>query len=165
MTSNQSSTDLRKAIEATTKSFLAAYTDSADQHDPSLINRDVTSDCTRHLLPNTMLKAFGVPTDFSIDNASYLKNLVKDLRVCSVQNSVISNLVIDTEARKAALTSTSDIVYKEGSDSHPIEFSWFLDFNEDGSKVKKVIEFCDKDTVLVMHARVEAGQPKEDKSS
>ncbi|GKT41265.1 uncharacterized protein ColSpa_01446 [Colletotrichum spaethianum] len=112
-----------------------------------------------------MLKAFGVPLDFTIDNEMYLQNITKEVRVYSVQNSVISNLVIDTEARKASFTSTSDIVYKEGSEAHLIEFAWFLDFNEDGSKVKKAIEFCDKDTVLLLHSRVEAAQSKEDKGS
>ncbi|KAK1977927.1 hypothetical protein LZ30DRAFT_784536 [Colletotrichum cereale] len=160
MTSTQSSADLRKTIEATTRSFLAAYTDANDQNDPSIINRDVTDNCTRHMLPDTMLKAFGLPADISIPNEAYIQNTAKNIRVYSVQDSVISNLVIDTEARKAAFTSKSNIVYKEGWESHPIEFSWYLDFNQDGSKVKKVIEFCDKDIVQLVHGRVEAGQPQ-----
>ncbi|KAK2033094.1 hypothetical protein LX32DRAFT_635732 [Colletotrichum zoysiae] len=160
MASTPSSAELRKAIEATTRSFLAAYTDANDQNDPSLINRDVTADCTRHMLPRTMVEAFGLPADFSITNEAYAQSIAQNIRVYSVQDSVISDLVIDTEARKAAFTSKSNIVYKEGWESHPIEFSWFLELNEDGSKVRKVTEFCDKETILLLHGRVEAGQHK-----
>ncbi|KAK1963241.1 hypothetical protein LY78DRAFT_749202 [Colletotrichum sublineola] len=160
MASTQSSADLRKAIEVTTRSFLAAYTDAYDHNDPSLINRDVTADCTRHMLPSTMVKALGLPADISIPNEAYIQNITQNIRVYSVRDSVISDLLIDTEARKASFTSKSNIVYKEGWESHPIEFSWYLDFTEDGSKVKKVTEFCDKDTVLLLHGRVMAGQLK-----
>ncbi|KAK1573260.1 uncharacterized protein LY79DRAFT_569007 [Colletotrichum navitas] len=160
MPSTPSSAELRKTIELTTRSFLAAYTDANEQNDPSLINRDVTADCTRHMLPSTMVKAFGLPAGISIPNEAYIQNIARNIRVYSVQDSVISDLVIDIETRKAAFTSKSNVVYKTGWESHPIEFSWLLDFNEDGSKVKKVTEFCDKDTVLLLHGRVEAGQPK-----
>ncbi|KAK1993594.1 hypothetical protein LX36DRAFT_532222, partial [Colletotrichum falcatum] len=148
MASTQSPADLRKAIELTTRSFLAAYTDADNQNDPSLINRDVTADCTRHMLPNSMLEALGLPAGFGIHNEAYAQSISKNIRVYSVQDSVISDLVIDTEARKAAFTSNSNVVYKDGWETHPIEFSWSLDFNQDGSKVSKVTEFCDKDTVL-----------------
>ncbi|WYZ35720.1 hypothetical protein EsH8_X_000367 [Colletotrichum jinshuiense] len=150
----------RQTAEATIKSFLESYTDGASQNDPSIINRDVTPDCTRHLLPGSMLKAFGMPPDFGISTDAYEKNFAKDIRAFSVHDNVISNLVIDAETRKAAFTSVSKIVFKDGSESLALEFSWFLDFNEDGSKVKKVIEFCDKDSVVIVHAKVEAALAK-----
>jgi hypothetical protein len=35
-------------------------------------------------------------------------------------------------------------------ESYPAELTWFLYFNEDGSIVKKVVEFCVKDVILRM---------------
>ncbi|KAL2882137.1 hypothetical protein SGCOL_002399 [Colletotrichum sp. CLE4] len=148
----------RQKVEATMKSFFDAYTDGAKQNDPSIINRVVTPDCTRHLFPRSMTKAFGLPAEFALDTATYEAQFAKDIAVFTSESTTVSNLVIDSEARKAALTSTSDIVFKDGSESLQLEFSWFFDFNEDGSKVTKVIEFCDKDAVMLMHSKVSANE-------
>lgn len=61
-------------------------------------------------------------------------------------------MVIDAEARRAAVTSKSDFKYKDG-DSLVVEFSWTLNFNEDGTKIDKVIEFADADAVKRMAAK------------
>ncbi|EXF74828.1 hypothetical protein COL5a_000106 [Colletotrichum fioriniae] len=148
----------RQKVEATIKSFFEAYTDGEKQNDASIINREVTPDCTRQLLPRSMTKAFGIPGDFILDNAAYATQFAKDIAVFVVGATTVSNLVVDSEARKAALTSTSDIKFKDGSENLQLEFSWFFDFNEDGSKVTKVIEFCDKDSVMIMHSKVSANE-------
>jgi hypothetical protein len=41
-------------------------------------------------------------------------------------------------------------VHANSGESYQAELAWFLYFNEDGSKVKKVVEFCDKDVILKM---------------
>ncbi|UQC81766.1 uncharacterized protein CLUP02_07252, partial [Colletotrichum lupini] len=82
----------------------------------------------------------------------------KDIAVFIVGATTTSNLVVDSEARKAALTSSSDIKFRDGSENLQLEFSWFFDFNEDGSKVTKVIEFCDKDSVMLMHSKISANE-------
>lgn len=61
----------------------------------------------------------------------------------------MANLIIDTEARRAAFTSIAEVQANNG-EMYPAELAWFLYFNEDGSKVKKVVEFCDKDVILRM---------------
>jgi ketosteroid isomerase-like protein len=63
------------------------------------------------------------------------------------ENNIISNLVIDVEARSAAFTSIATVRPNKG-EAYENEQAWFLYFVEDGSKVKKVVEFCDKDAIL-----------------
>ncbi|KAM0322572.1 hypothetical protein ACHAQA_009419 [Verticillium albo-atrum] len=147
--STSSSGNLRERIEATARSFLLAFEDGGAQNDASVINRDVTADCKRHMLPASVPQAFGLPTDFAFDTAQFQEAFAKDIKVLKFKNNIIANLVIDTEARVAAFTSTAEVHVNNG-ESYSAEQSWFLYFTEDGSKVKKVIEFCDKDVLVRM---------------
>ncbi|GFF59846.1 hypothetical protein IFM51744_10071 [Aspergillus udagawae] len=149
MASSPSSTNLRGRIEATARAFLSAYEEGGAQNDASIINRDVNADCTRYLLPASVPQAFGLPVDFFFDTTKYQETFAKDIKVLKFRNNIIANLVIDTEARRAAFTSIAD-VHANSGESYQAELAWFLYFNEDGSKVKKVVEFCDKDVILKM---------------
>ncbi|WYZ44435.1 hypothetical protein EsH8_VII_000871 [Colletotrichum jinshuiense] len=150
MASTPSSSDIRKSIKVTAEAFLASYEDGATQNDPAIINRNVTPDCTRHLLPLSVPEVLGLPADFSIDNATFQEVYAKDIKFLKFRNGVISNLVIDTDARRAAFTSVSEVFVVKTEETYPFECSFTLYFNEDGSKVKKVIEFLDKDGTLKM---------------
>lgn len=55
----------------------------------------------------------------------------------------MENLTIDTEAKRAAATTKSDMVFKDG-ETLVMEHAWILDFSEDGGKVIRVVEFCDQ---------------------
>jgi hypothetical protein len=153
MASSPSSTNLRERIEATARAFLSAYEEGAAQDNASIINRDVTADCTRYLLPAAVPQAFGLSADFFFDTTKYQETFAKDIKVLKFRNNIIANLVIDTEARRAAFTSIADVHVNSG-ESYPAELAWFLYFNEDGSKVRKVIEFCDKVFLLLNTLRV-----------
>jgi hypothetical protein len=149
MASSSSSIILRERVEATARAFLSAYEEGGAQNDASIINRDVTADCTRHLLPAAVPQAFGLPADFFFDTTNYQETFAKDIKVFKFRNNIMANLVIDTEARRAAFTSIAD-VHPNSGESYSAELAWFLYFNEDGSKVKKVVEFCDKGVILKM---------------
>lgn len=151
------STTLRATIEATFRSLFAAYMDGADQNDPSIINRDLTPECTRHLLPASMLADIGAPAGWVIDNAEYERQFAHDLKTGRVTRMEISNLIVDTETRKAAAMTSTDMTYKDG-EVIPIEHSWIIEFNEDGSKATKIVEFCDIVGVRKMVAKAGLGQ-------
>jgi hypothetical protein len=144
-----STTDLRQRIETTTRAFLSAFEEGSVQQDASIINRDVTANCTRHLHPASVPQAFGLPADFVFDTATFEAAFSKDIKAMRFENNIISNLIIDVEARSAAFTSTATVRPNKG-EAYENEQAWFLYFVEDGSKVKKVVEFCDKDSILRM---------------
>lgn len=144
-----SSMNLRQRMEATAGAFLSAYEEGGVQNDASIINRNVTADCTRYLLPASVPQAFGLPADFFFDTAKYQEAFAKDIKVLKFKNNIMANLIIDTEAHRAAFTSIAEVQANNG-ETYPAELAWFLYFNEDGSKVKKVVEFCDKDVILRM---------------
>ncbi|OJJ70112.1 hypothetical protein ASPBRDRAFT_130277 [Aspergillus brasiliensis CBS 101740] len=144
-----SSMNLRLCIEATARAFLSAYEEGSVRNDASIINRNVTADCTRYLLPSSVPHAFGLPADFFFDTAKYQETFAKDIKVLKFTNNIMANLIIDTEARRAAFTSVAE-VHANNGETYRAEIAWFLYFNEDGSKVKRVVEFCDKDVILRM---------------
>ncbi|KAH6639883.1 hypothetical protein C7974DRAFT_389351 [Boeremia exigua] len=148
--SSTTSGTLRARIEATARSFLASFEDGGNQNDSSLVNRDVTASCTRHFLPASVAKAFGFPVDFSFDTATFEQAFAKDIKVLSFKSNVISNLVIDTETLRASFTSFAEVEVKKTGESYSVEQAWVLYLTEDGLKVSKVIEFCDKDALLKM---------------
>ncbi|KAM0431981.1 hypothetical protein ACHAQK_009896 [Fusarium lateritium] len=144
---------LRTVIEHTTRQFLGAYKDAGEKNDPTIINRDVTDSCKRYFLPAGVLKLFGAPADSALDTAAYEEAMAKDLERGQVIRTQVFNLAVDTEARKSAATTITDMVFKDG-DTVVMEHSWVLDFNEDGSKVSNVVEFCDMDGLRKMFAKV-----------
>ncbi|KAK6218388.1 hypothetical protein QIS74_06268 [Colletotrichum tabaci] len=150
MAANPSPSEIRKSIKATAETFLASFEDGSTQNDPAIINRTLAPDCARHILPSSVSEVLGLPADFSIDNATFQGVFAKDIKVLKFRNGVISNLVIDTEARLAAFTSVFDVVVVSSGETFPSEASFTLYFNEDGSKITKVIEFLEKDSTVKM---------------
>jgi hypothetical protein len=149
MTSAIPTTNLRSRIETTTHAFLSAFEEGSTNQDASLINRDVIPSCTRHMLPSSILRAFSLPSDFAFDNTTFQATFAKDIKVLKFKNNIMGNLVIDTETRRAAFTSVAE-VHVNGGEVYAAEQAWVLYFTEDGTKVEKVIEFCDKDVILKM---------------
>ena len=149
-------TNPREQMEITARAFLSAFEEGAAYSDASVINRDLTSDCTRHFLPASVMKAFELPTDTSFDTTAFQSMFGNDIRVLSFKDNVMSNLTIDVEARRAAFTAKADVFVRSSGKTYSSEAAWFLYFNEDGSKVKKVVEFCDKDALLEMASDVAA---------
>ncbi|RBR10828.1 hypothetical protein FVER53590_08811 [Fusarium verticillioides] len=142
--------DLRKQIETTVNSFLASYEDGRKAKDLTVINRDVTSDCTRQLLPASLCKALGLPDEFLMPNEIYEKLYADDLSL-GVHNTESKHLTIDVEARRAAVESSGDMIYHHGETLH-LEFSWTFYLTGDGTKISRVIEFADSTAVLKMAA-------------
>ncbi|CAI9631206.1 unnamed protein product [Alternaria burnsii] len=135
---------------------MSAFAEGAAYSDASVINRDLTSDCTRHFLPAPVMKAFRLATDTSFDTTAFQSIFGNDIRVLRFKDNVMSNLTIDMDARRAAFTAKADVFVRSSGKTYSSEAAWFLYFNEDGSKVKKVVEFCDKDALLEMASDVAA---------
>ncbi|KAF5000500.1 hypothetical protein FGRMN_1667 [Fusarium graminum] len=159
MSSNQTSVSIRASIEATIDSFLLAYEDGRKANDPSIINRAVTPDCTRQLLPASLCEALGAPPEFLMPNDLYQKLFTDDLSLGGVHNTATRHLVVDLEARRAAVSTTQEFKYHDG-EVVPLEFAWTFYFNGDGTKISKVIEVADSNAVTKMVAKAQAHAQK-----
>ncbi|KAI7760596.1 hypothetical protein LZL87_009480 [Fusarium oxysporum] len=145
MASSQTN-DIKSAIEATVKSYLTSFIDARTQNNPSLVNRDLTSDCARSMIPSTL------GGGFTMTNDAYLHVFTEGLKVGAMHKNTISDLIIDIEARKAAVTTVAELVFNNGEELK-LDFSWFLHFNEDGDKICKIVEYVDSDTFKSIKGR------------
>ncbi|KAF5677555.1 hypothetical protein FHETE_1606 [Fusarium heterosporum] len=152
-----SSRDLRGAIEATTRQFFAAYVESGERNDPAVINRDVDAKCRRFYRPISLCDWFGVSPDWSHDNEAYQAGMVANLKQGAIKTLDIYNLTIDVYIRRAAATTVSNMEFKDG-EKLVMEHAWTLDFNDDGSKVVRVVEFCDQIATRRMTSKIHPGQ-------
>jgi hypothetical protein len=59
---------------------------------------------------NFSFLAFSLPPAFAFDNTTFQATFAKDAKVLKFKNNVLSNLVIDTEARRAAFTSIKEFM-------------------------------------------------------
>ncbi|KAF5660214.1 hypothetical protein FHETE_9043 [Fusarium heterosporum] len=150
-----SAENIRAHIKATIDSFLLAYEDGRDANDSSIINRAVTPDCTRQLLPVSLCEALGAPPEFLMPNDLYQKLFTDDLSLGGVHNTTTRHLVVDLEARRAAVSTTQEFKYHNG-EVIPLEFAWTFCFNGDGTKISKVIEVADSNGVMKMVAKAQA---------
>lgn len=149
MAYNSASQDLRAQIEITARSFLSRFEEGSAQQNASLINCDVTPDCKRYVQPTSVTAAFGMPADYHLDNLAFQNTFAEDIKKLKFKKNVMSNLVVDTEAKRASFTSVSDVETNSG-ETFQVEQAWFLYFSENGLKITKVVEFCDKDALLKM---------------
>ncbi|KAH8807495.1 hypothetical protein F5884DRAFT_789367 [Xylogone sp. PMI_703] len=134
---------LRATIAATAREMLMSYQDGAAQKDPSIISRSLTPDCIRHIIPASFAQLLGLPPDaLTMNNEPYQEFFAQDLKTSAVVRSEIVDLTVDVEARKAAARTIYLARFSNG-DEMSLEFAWFVDFNEDGTKVKKIVEFAD----------------------
>ncbi|KAF5625418.1 uncharacterized protein FTJAE_9995 [Fusarium tjaetaba] len=138
--------DIKSTIEATVKSYITSFIDARVQNNPSLVNRNVTDDCARSLLPSTL------GGGFTMTNDQYLHVFTEGLKVGGMHKNTISDLIIDAVARKAAVTTVAELLFNNGEDLK-LDFSWFLHFNEDGDKICKIVEFVDSDSFKSVRGR------------
>ncbi|KAF9784193.1 hypothetical protein IL306_008121 [Fusarium sp. DS 682] len=140
--------DVKTTIEATVKSYLTSFIDARTQNNPSLVNRDVTLDCTRSMLPSPL------GGGFTMTNDAYLQVFTEGLKVGGMHKNTISDLIVDVDARKAAVTTVAELVFNNGEELK-LDFSWFLHFNDHGDRICKIVEFVDSDTFKSIKGREE----------
>ncbi|KAI1078634.1 hypothetical protein F5B20DRAFT_546771 [Whalleya microplaca] len=151
----ESGNKLRETIEATTREFLMTYQDGAAHKDPSIISRNLSPDCSRQIAPASFMKSVGAPPDLQFSNDAYQSLFEKDLEASAVLKSDILNLTIDAHARKAAARTVYHGKFTDGEEMS-MEFAWFLDFNDDGTKVTHIVEVVDPPESLKFSSKVEA---------
>ncbi|VUC36546.1 unnamed protein product [Clonostachys rosea] len=146
---------VKRAIEATMRDFFRSYEDGSSANSTSPMSRTLTPDCTRTVLPESFFKSRGLGNVFN--NAEYEQLLVGDIAVAVMKRHTMSNMVIDCGNRKSAASSVLDLEFKDGDATH-MELTWFFDFNEDGSAIKRVVEFVDPSALLkLLEKRKAAG--------
>lgn len=132
---------LAQAIETTTKGFLKSYVDASQTKSMEALAAYLTDDCRRHVGPPAFLIARGAPPDYSMSNEEYAAEF-NGMEHYQFDDHVVYDLVVDTEKLRAAARSEILVKFNSGETASR-NFVWFLDFNEDGSKIVKVYQHND----------------------
>ncbi|GKU06283.1 hypothetical protein FLAG1_08809 [Fusarium langsethiae] len=147
-----SSNYIKQNIEATTKSYVSSFVDAKAESNPQIVNRDTSPDCLRTMLPSTLGGGGTMP------NEAYEAIFAKGLQAGGMESCRITDLVIDVDSLKAAVIAVADMVFLGEKSS--MDFSWFLHFNGNGTKIVKIIEFVDSLTFTGLQQKM-AGAAKQ----
>jgi hypothetical protein len=140
---NSNMSNLRHTIKATTAAFIKSYVDAGQAKQPHLLSTSVAENCVRYIGPVYFLRSVGAPADFSMSNAEYEADF-GEMAFYTIDTHEMYDLTIDTENLKAALRSELFGTLVDGKEFSRT-FVWFLDFNEDGSKIIKVYQHNDSE--------------------
>ncbi|KAF6833599.1 hypothetical protein CPLU01_05475 [Colletotrichum plurivorum] len=146
---------LRQTIDETLRGFLLGYEDAREKKDPSQVNRLLTPECGRHISPKSFVKTMGMPSDLAFDPKTYEQKVGAEMQVQQVTRTEISNVVIDAEARTAAAMSVHHGECSDG-EKFALEFAWFLNFSDDGTKIVKVREWIDGPEAVKFQGKVQS---------
>ncbi|OBS19120.1 hypothetical protein FPOA_10844 [Fusarium poae] len=130
-----STANIKQNIEVTIKGYISSFVDARVENNPHIVNRNTSPDCLRSMLPSILGGGGTMP------NGAYEAIFAKGLQAGGMDSVNITDLIIDEDARKAAVTAVADMVFLGERSS--MDFSWFLHFNEDGTKIVKIVEFVD----------------------
>ncbi|KAK1750470.1 hypothetical protein QBC47DRAFT_394118 [Echria macrotheca] len=151
----------RETMEKTLRTFLAGYLDASQAKDSTKLSAVLTPDCQRHFAPPSFLKNLGAPPDMTLDNKGYEDFFTAELPVVLTKSvDGIENVVIDTEKRTGAATTKYTQEFKDGT-LFPFEFAWFVSFDEEGTKISKILEWVDAIETPKYHAKIKELQGKE----
>lgn len=93
-------------------------------------------------------------------NEAYEVIFAQGLKAGGMHANDITDLVIDVDARKAAVTTVAKLVM--GGEEMSLDFSWFLHLNEDGTKIKRIVEFVDSLAFTGLQKKMAGGAEKSD---
>ncbi|KAK4455249.1 hypothetical protein QBC34DRAFT_389651 [Podospora aff. communis PSN243] len=139
---NPNADSLYRTMSQTLHKFLHAPLEVSTANDPKLMSTTLDSTCTRHIRPTSLLTKLGAPPDFAFDVATYEKTMEGELRAFKTVGVEVSDVSVDTAAKTAAATAIYVNRVNDGREFR-LEFSWHVAFTEGGSKIKRVVEWCD----------------------
>jgi hypothetical protein len=146
---------LYATMAATLQAFLKDLEIARDTQQISALSAHLTPDCQRHLGPSTFLKLAGLPPATVLNNTAYEGVLAAELSVMESGSSVIIESTIDVEARKASMLTTFIGTLCGGQPTPVLNFTLFVDFTDDGSLIRRVVQWLDPEPALEESALVQ----------
>lgn len=132
---------LTQAIQNTTKEYLKSFVDASQTKDIGIVSSCLTKDCRRYIGPPYFLRQLGAPANLSLSNSEY-ETEFGQMQFYTFDKHELYDLTIDVPNLKAAARSELTGTFIDGKELSRT-FVWFLDFNEDGSKIVKVYQHND----------------------
>lgn len=159
MATSTSLSTIRNSIEQNTTEFISCYETAAKTNDPNSISVHLSSDCRRFLASRAFRESNGIPPGTSLSNADYQAAYQRQMPIWQVTSTEIFNLTIDVEGRKAAARTVDQGEFVDG-EKLVLEFAWFLDFNDAGTEITKIMQYADPTESLLFRTKAKELQEK-----
>ncbi|KAK4213901.1 hypothetical protein QBC37DRAFT_315465 [Rhypophila decipiens] len=134
--------NLRDILQETTAAFIDNNTQAVKQKDPSLFSAILTEDCIRSYRPKSFVARYPEFFKSQITNADYEAQMQLDLQTMKDVTQNVTRTLIDTTERAAVIWTEQTITMPDGS-TKSVEVIWDLSFTQDGTRVKRILEFVD----------------------
>jgi hypothetical protein len=131
-----------RAIDDTIKAFLQSYGAAIASKDASVLSQTLSPDCVRGIAPLSFLKALNAEALGAESNAQYETRMAGELQLTESARTELREVVVDVVAKKAS-AHVAHYCKLMGKDEFLLEFVWFFQFTEDGSRITKISEFID----------------------
>lgn len=120
--------------------------------------RTVTSDCIRIVGPASLVRAMSPPgsppqDSLTMDNDAFIAHAEPQHDFIKNAKSTLVDTIIDAKKQRAAVRFTN--AFTVGKTLIVLENTFFIDFTEDGTKIKKILEILDVPTVQVLRQALE----------
>ncbi|KAK3374832.1 hypothetical protein B0H63DRAFT_257196 [Podospora didyma] len=136
------STPTSSMIENTIKEYFASKLEFFDTKSSAQSSRTQTEDCNFSLAPASFHRELGIPAGFALSNTAWDEHVLGQLPLLHTAQSERLETVIDAAARKAVVHVRNEMVLKDGNKA-TVENALFFYFIDDGTKIKKIVEFTD----------------------
>ncbi|CAO2655477.1 Nn.00g105410.m01.CDS01 [Neocucurbitaria sp. VM-36] len=149
--------DLYDQMAETSKSFVLSHLDAYLAQDTSILSRDLVPEAHRRIGPATFEQKFH-PNGWS--NVQYEESLVAKFRAFKGMKIQINNVTVDTKQQRASVHSSH--IWTQSTAGQvwdwPMEFMWILDFNKEGDKVTKILQFVDTHNAMSFGRKIQQGE-------
>jgi hypothetical protein len=136
---------MEATLRTTVQSFLDAMAIIFDKQSITELQALLTPDFNLSLAPASFMAAAGMPADFSLSKDGWSAHLNSHMPVITSTKMTVFDTIVEATGRKAAVHLNHAVEIRGGAGT-TLENVLMLHFTEDGTKVRKVVEFTDVDT-------------------
>lgn len=149
--------DLYSQMSETSKAFVLSHLEAYLERDTSILSRNLVPDAHRRVCPATFEQEFR-PDGWN--NPEYEETLAHSFPAFKGMKLEINDVMVDTEKRRATVHSSHMWTVSTAGQlwDMPMEFIWILDFNKEGDKVTKILEFVDTHSAMTFGRKMREGE-------
>ena len=152
MAASSSLSAISKSIEDRTREFVSGYETAGKMKNAKYVSIHLAPDCKRFLASRAFLEAVDLAPGAPHSNAEYQVKYEKQMSIWAVKSTKIFNLTIDPERKRAAARTVGYGQFIDG-EKHEMEFAYFLDFNDDGTHITKIVQYVDPTESLLFRTK------------
>jgi hypothetical protein len=130
----------------TVRQFANSQAKSIEAKDPKLVSITLADNCRRFIAPSSFTKSMGLPDEMAkqgSSNADYEQSFSMQIPFIESTSCDIHDISLDQQKLKATVHLTHRIKLFGVKGEFFIENMILLDFDEQGERIEKIVEFTD----------------------